>query len=816
MAQVTEEESFLWEIDVDVKGEEDFVTFEKVTDVPDIAISALDGFKDRAVQIVQSAAKAIEVEHHALQEMIARSSAARTRVGRSLRLQGLSHKDRVQHSESTRCTTQTAISGVDGDVLVVWNGELQQDELSGASPAPNPVRLISQTSSLRSPTPGGYGGPVQPTPRNGSVFAVDAGSPLASQQLDGASDCMYASQERLGDGPSVGYNGSLTLGVHTAASFQSSHTRSTTHQRFGFKVLPDLVEPAEDAQDMDEVQIAAHLECCESPRHGHSSGLGSSSRLSDHRPSRGPCCFIMHPSSTWRMLWDLLAGLALSYDVWAIPLTVFNLPERGFPFFVSSVTLFYWTLDIAFSFMVGYHLPDGMVELRCSRVAYRYCTTWLVPDLLIVAVDWAVFGHQLLGIAGGESSKSAGLLRVGKLSRFIRLVTVLRLFRLRRLAKAQHWLHTYIGMESTTIVLSICRNVLFIAFMTHIFATMWFWIGLQEEDEGWLAHRKSDFWFHNYVLSLYWSIANFTPGSSGLQPVTTAELTFQVVVLFFALVVFSVFVSSTTSLITTLLGLQSAERKKWVRFKQFLTQQQFPLEFRDRVSRYVQNALGNNRSKVKMEDVELIEVLSKPLREEVLSFLHLSTLQAHHFLKMLSNINAALIGKVTTQALSEGSFSKGDAIFTFGERIEKMSFVVSGSLSYVRPSRSSHVSFAEALVEKPEQPRLAPSDHFCEAALWTKWRSRGSMNADEDCDLLDLCGSKFRKTITGHQYVATLVRQYAEAFVEDLNYIASHNDPADVVNDIYCGTHGDNVQRTLAAVAEQRTFMSSARGHAPF
>eukprot|EP00971_Amphidinium_carterae_P077726 1536790-Amphidinium_carterae.1 len=264
--------------------------------------------------------------------------------------------------------------------------------------------------------------------------------------------------------------------------------------------------------------------------------------------------------------------------------------------------MFYWSADILQTFFAGYFRDGGGVEMRMWPIAKRYLKGWFLPDIIIVSADWLSF------LDGPISGDSAGFLRLGKVSRLARVMRVLRLVRARRLLGVMEKVNNAIGMESTAIVLSIAKNIVFISLMNHVLAALWFWVGLLNEEEGWLKYRKSDHWFDNYILALSWSTANFTPGSSDIRPNTTPEYTFHVLSLFLALVIFSVFVSTTTSLITKLMNIRSAQTHKIWMLKGFLQQQKFPSEFRDRVLRYVHTAIGARKDMIPREACALQRV----------------------------------------------------------------------------------------------------------------------------------------------------------------------------------------------------------------
>mmetsp|Transcript_48789 Transcript_48789/g.115969 ORF Transcript_48789/g.115969 Transcript_48789/m.115969 type:complete len:832 (-) Transcript_48789:73-2568(-) len=548
------------------------------------------------------------------------------------------------------------------------------------------------------------------------------------------------------------------------AKFRANGKRKRT-----FRLLDEWADNFEEITEMDEqhfarIQYHAGLSLMLNKADDHTSKLLQTSA------QMAPSGCVMSPQARPRIAWDLMAAVFLAYDLCLIPMAVFDIPRSGFLFVMSCIVMFYWTVDIVANFFVGYARGDGEVETRLRPVAIQYCRTWLPIDLVIVTLDWIMYGEALFTNNTGTSGlEGAGLVRVGKFARFLRTMRVLRLLRFGKMRLIISRIHDQLGHESTAIVFSIWRNLLVILLMNHFLACVWFWIGLQNEDSGWLSStpngRKSDFWLDNYLIALYWSIANFTPGSSGLQPSTTEEYAFTVVVLFFGLVVFSVFVSSTTSLISRLVVMQSARSKQlWV-LRGFLRQHKFTPELRDRVLRYVKTALGHQKSLIHRNDVELLSLLSEPLREEVQLNLHMSTLSAHPLFKILSVASTAVMRKISVDALMETSYSRSDVIFSVGEHLDKMSFIVLGICRYTTVHHSNNDGVTTVLLRSP--------DSFGEAVLWTRWHSRGTMEADADCTILELKGDTFRKSIVRHHMVRSIVQHYAKAFLEVLNAAAS-------------------------------------------
>mmetsp|Transcript_54480 Transcript_54480/g.129864 ORF Transcript_54480/g.129864 Transcript_54480/m.129864 type:complete len:792 (+) Transcript_54480:127-2502(+) len=544
-----------------------------------------------------------------------------------------------------------------------------------------------------------------------------------------------------------------------------------------FALLPDWEEEElneADAIEDFEAQRIARMQY----RAGLKKLLDTSPEFRSGRRSSGNArdwcssTCIASPVSQKRMTWDIIGAILLGFEALIIPMAVFDLPEDGLLFAARVFLMFYWSLDMIGSFTVGYHRADGEIEMRCKHVAWRYFTTWFFLDLIIVSLDWVTYGAKLFLGFSPLTSESSGLARMSKVGRVIRVLRMVRLARLVKLRRIVSGFQDSIGLEKSAILFSIARNLMRIWLMNHYLACIWFWIGTRQ-DQSWLEHRQSSSWWYNYLLSVHWSLANFTPGSSGVQPTTEEEFLFAVIVLFLAMVVFSVFVSSTTSLINRLVGMKASQHKQLFLLKAFLRQHNFDALLRDRVLRYVRAASGGHKETIKRGDVELLNLLSEHLREEVQMSLHVGTIARHPLFELLSLASPQLVRKLSVEALSEARCSSGDMIFGIGEEFDKMGFLEEGILVYSVLPMTADVEFLDQQKDADLQflSMQAGKDlqMFCEAPLWTHWRTKGNLQADTDCTILELSGHAFRTCMKRHHSMLSVVIPYAKAFLEVLN-----------------------------------------------
>merc|ERR1712232_66922 len=103
----------------------------------------------------------------------------------------------------------------------------------------------------------------------------------------------------------------------------------------------------------------------------------------------------------------------------------------------------------------------------------------------------------------------------------------------------------------------------FIILVNHVLACVWYKIG-EENVPGygsWLEHNdmldKST--AYQYFTALHFSLTQFTPASMDVHPRNLSERMFSVVVLIFALCIFSSFVSSITAAMTYLRNLTAQQ-----------------------------------------------------------------------------------------------------------------------------------------------------------------------------------------------------------------------------------------------------------------
>mmetsp|Transcript_8043 Transcript_8043/g.15026 ORF Transcript_8043/g.15026 Transcript_8043/m.15026 type:complete len:1104 (+) Transcript_8043:76-3387(+) len=463
-----------------------------------------------------------------------------------------------------------------------------------------------------------------------------------------------------------------------------------------------------------------------------------------------PSWWMLHPSSTKHLMWDMFGLALLAYDCVLIPLEVYEIADTGFILGMAWTIRMYWTASIFKSFITGYLKNDGAVEMRFALVARRYCLTWLPMDLVVVLVDWAEV--VVAGFASG------GFQRFGSGLRGLRMVRTVRLIRLIKAPEITSFINEQIRSEQILLVATIAKVIIIMLGVAHVLACAWFGIGRWSASGqiSWLRESGVDKLDkgQQYVSSFHWSLSQFA-GELTQYPQNSSERIFTVCVLFFAIMVSAWFVSSITTSMTQLQIITSQQSTQTAVLRRYLVDQNISRPLALRVQRNAQHALREQKKNASENSVELLKFISNPLLVELHFEIHGHVLFHHPFFLHYNMVNPGGMRKVCHMAVSVLSLHPGDVLFRDLEvpTHRRMFFVINGGLVY------KHGQNSTTYVEK--------GDWMCEAILWTTWTHCGTVKAYTETQLLVLEAEKFQDTIS--TFPSDHPAQYAEEFIKRLN-----------------------------------------------
>mmetsp|Transcript_1421 Transcript_1421/g.3294 ORF Transcript_1421/g.3294 Transcript_1421/m.3294 type:complete len:767 (-) Transcript_1421:227-2527(-) len=490
---------------------------------------------------------------------------------------------------------------------------------------------------------------------------------------------------------------------------------------------------------------------------------------------------VISPISPQRMFWDILGVVFLIYDMIWIPVQVFS-PNRHVVTDALDLTVaVYWTLDILGTFFTGFYSRKGELIRTHKEIALHYLKRWFFLDVMIVSVDW-IFMSASLGEEDDsvmDNAEGSGLARLGKVIRVARILRTLRLLRLMKLRHIFFAIQERIDSEAVFILVGTVKNLLVLLFVNHVFACLWYLIGVLGEggprEEHWVFYYDTgETVIEKYMLSLHWSLTQFTPAGIEIHPCNVYERVFNVGLILIAMVGFSSFVSAITASMTRLRSLQGNELSEAFLLRRFLKENHISADLQSRVVRYIDMAIEVNRKKIDKSRVASLNMLSGPLRVELQKELYLPSLVIHKFFVKYAH-NDAAINQICFKAVEKMNLSRSDVLFQLHGGSHSMFFLTSGSTYYQRPKNSpaweAHQRRARKLAANPLFNRvltLSKDSYFCEHSLWLPWTHRGTMGALTDSELLALDSAKFRQITTEYKDIFQSSKAYALQFVHDL------------------------------------------------
>mmetsp|Transcript_57901 Transcript_57901/g.130857 ORF Transcript_57901/g.130857 Transcript_57901/m.130857 type:complete len:788 (-) Transcript_57901:152-2515(-) len=480
--------------------------------------------------------------------------------------------------------------------------------------------------------------------------------------------------------------------------------------------------------------------------------------------------FVIHPESRPRLAWDVLGMLVLFYDLVSIPLLfAFTFEETPFLTFAKWFTVLFWTTDMGWSSVTGfYRKNDGVPVLNLVKIWRNYAMSWFFLDIAIVGVDWILIAFNTSGKDNANSP-----MKTGRLLRALRILRIVRLLRLAKLQKIIRMFQDRVDSEYLTILFNVCKLLIMIIAINHIVACAWYKLGSADFSSGessWTSveFQQEETILYKYMTSLHWSLTQFTPASMSVNPQNVTERIFAVVILLFAMVVFSSFVSSITGAMTNLRNLGAKQSTQFWTLRKYFRQQRISMELSRRVFRYVNAVLMTAQTQIKENEVELLHLLSQPLKSEVQTELYNRGMHLHPFMMAVAKRSKAVMRKICLTAISATSVSKMDVVFTNGEAARFMYFLTRGALAYVRSNGT-------------EVPMTLRVGHWCcEAVLWTEWLHHGHLFARKETDLLKLSAQKFQTVASEHPSEMAFYQQYAAEFVIQLNDLERQGQSSDV------------------------------------
>lgn len=405
--------------------------------------------------------------------------------------------------------------------------------------------------------------------------------------------------------------------------------------------------------------------------------------IEDGPPTSCSSRMVLHPDSAFRIAWDIFAMILIVYQSLEVPFRLcFEVPLTGgwvvFDFIITIV----FTLDILICFNTGFYSSGNLLISR-KRIVKNYVMGWFLIDLIsTIPYSWFITGaftdEDFNQNPDSNLYKSARLLRAIRIFRFLRILKLLRLTKLKRILIK---IEDYIASSTLATVFVFIRLLSLVFFIAHWTACWWYFIGTQDMENHsvtWVIAAKivEKGTFDKYITSLYWAFTTMTTvGYGDITPYTMNEKIFAMISMILACGIFAYTVGSIGSLVSKQNSGENAYREQVVAVNRYMRKKQLPYDLQFRVRRYLEY-VWENRKKNNMDEKQILNLLSEPLRDEIYAHIHgvvikiclIFTIYEEHFLSQL------------TKTLESETYAPGDIIIEEGEMSSKIYFIQNGKI----------------------------------------------------------------------------------------------------------------------------------------
>lgn len=454
---------------------------------------------------------------------------------------------------------------------------------------------------------------------------------------------------------------------------------------------------------------------------------------------------VLSPTSPFRVLWDVLACIIGGMDLVLIPaaLSGLKLASGASDNFIQWMGRLFWTLDMCLGFFTGFERSDGSLERAFKHACVYYAKHEFILDFALVCINWAEIWSDSI---------------------VMQTFALLRLVRLSRLNHVLQMLMHSMYSESLVLFVRILQSMLLMCAFVHIMACGW--LGLGRQSHGWLANRQmeesSD--AEQYAVSFHWALSQFY-GSTDQFASNLQERNAACMSLLFAFFAATAFVSDVTSSLTRLHMLTGQQAFKLRVLRKYLISTGISSALAHRVQENAMHVLMRQQSQTPEESVELMSLISDPLRMEVHFEIFSPLFVSHPLFHGLMSVDDTLIRQLCHRAMKTVDVACGDVLFSQGETSQepKMLFVITGTLEYT--------------VDAVDFVTIKSKDWITEHALWTDWVYHGLLAASSTCTVACLDAVVFEQVSNAELPIN--FAEYAKAFVRLVN---NQTAPTDLID----------------------------------
>lgn len=258
-----------------------------------------------------------------------------------------------------------------------------------------------------------------------------------------------------------------------------------------------------------------------------------------------------------------------------------------------------------------------------------------------------------------------------------------------------------------------------------------------------------------------------------VEPQNIVERCFAILVLIFALIVFSSFVSSITGLMTQLRGMHEDSTKQVWLLRRYLRERGVSKVLSVRIQQFVEHASMESKAHgVPESKVQLLQLLSVQMNNELKCALVMPHMSQHPLFEHMIATSNIMLQRLCQRTLTRLHIAQHDSLFYQGEPSTQMYFVVCGDYRYCTqgPRGEESISRQMSGTSSRHYATVSKEDWISEPTLWASaWLHVGHLQAVASGEVISIDSASFGDVMSSHLGSWTAAAKYAELYVLRLN-----------------------------------------------
>jgi hypothetical protein len=260
----------------------------------------------------------------------------------------------------------------------------------------------------------------------------------------------------------------------------------------------------------------------------------------------------------------------------------------------------------------------------------------------------------------------------------------------------------------------------------------------------------------HYLAAFHWMIVHLGAGEVYYGQATNSwEFLASILAVLIGVVLFSTMVSSATNSLAQIQQNHADHLRQLSMVHRLGRQHHIPRELFKRITRFIRTEISElTRKRVDYNQIDILGMLSRPLYEELVYYIHVQDFQVHQLFEQTMTRNPSLLHGLI-RILESLYLGTGDYLFHERAEAESIFFGSAGQFIY-----------ESSLYD--EDLLLGQGRWFSEPVLWAKWFYEGSLQSKTPSRLTTIKALQFVDVIKDTPAAWTDYAKYSEDYLENL------------------------------------------------